>query len=222
MPRPLLLVVALLIAISLLPAAYLAKARVSNSRQTRLQIVYSMDTQPKAKTQTASRLFVDGRSMRPPVEGTVARGELGADSLLYHGRVEGSWANEVPRVAGGSAGIDLAFLERGRERFGIYCSPCHGTAGRGDGLVSQRAVALAEGTWTPPSDLTGEVVAARADGEIFDFITHGVRKMPSYGKHLSPRDRWAVVLYLRALQRSVRGTLEDVPEDERAALGGSE
>jgi hypothetical protein len=218
MPRPLLLAVGILIAISLLPAAYLAKARVSSSQKTRYQIVYDMDTQPKFKTQTANPLFADGRSMRKYVEGTVAQGEVFADSLLYHGHLDGDWSNSVPRSANAPVRLDLEFVQRGRERFEIYCSPCHGLAGRGDGLASQHAIKLAEGTWTPPADLTSDAVMARADGEIFDFISRGVRKMPSYAEQVAPRDRWAIVLYVRALQRSVRGSIEDVPEPERAAL----
>lgn len=218
MPRPLLLAIGILIAISLLPAAYLAKARVTSSKQTRFQVVYDMDTQPKFKSQTATDLFADGRSMRLPVPGTVAQGELFADSLEYHGRVDGGWSSIVPEAAKASRSSEIEFVQRGRERFEIYCSPCHGLAGRGDGLVSQHATKLAEGTWTLPSDLTSDAVASRTDGEIFDFITRGVRKMPSYAKHIPPEDRWAVVLYVRALQKSVRGSIEDVPETERAAL----
>lgn len=218
MPRPILLATAILIAISLLPAAYLAKSRVTSSQQTRIQVVYDMDSQPKAKTQSVSGVFADGRAMRMPVEGTVARGELRADSLFYHGRIEGGWSDSVPSTANAPASIDLAFVQRGRGRFDIYCAPCHGDAGRGDGLVSQHADKLAEGTWTPPSDLTSDAVAARKDGEIFGFITRGVRKMPSYARQISPQDRWSIVLYVRALQRSVRGSIDDVPADERAAL----
>jgi mono/diheme cytochrome c family protein len=225
MPRPLLLAVGILIAISLLPAAYLAKARVSSSQKTRYQIVYDMDTQPKFKTQTANPLFADGRSMRKYVEGTVAQGELYADSLYYDQQLSGEQPVYEVGVGGDvrdsgtvRAAVDLAYLQRGRERFEIYCSPCHGLAGRGDGLASQHAIKLAEGTWTPPADLTSDAVMARADGEIFDFISRGVRKMPSYAEQVAPRDRWAIVLYVRALQRSVRGSIEDVPEPERAAL----
>jgi len=213
MPRWILQLTAILIAISLFPLAYIARSRVTLSDQPRIQIVYDMDSQPKYKAQTANPIFSDQRAMRPPVEGTVARGELHDDEFLYKGKVGGKWADRLPMP------LTEATMKRGRDRFGIYCSPCHGLDGRGDGLVARRADRLAEGTWTPPSDLSSELVVQRKDGEIFDIISHGIRKMPAYGPQIPVRDRWAIVAYLRALQRSAHGTLADVPQDQRAALG---
>ncbi|HPS79276.1 MAG TPA: cytochrome c, partial [Thermoanaerobaculaceae bacterium] len=107
---------------------------------------------------------------------------------------------------------------RGRQRYEIYCSPCHGLSGFGDGPVSKRAEALAEGTWVPPSSLHTDQSRGLALGQIFDTIFHGVRNMPSYGAQIDVHDRWAIVAYVRALQRSQHASLGDVPPAERANL----
>jgi mono/diheme cytochrome c family protein len=105
---------------------------------------------------------------------------------------------------------------RGRERYGIYCAPCHGDTGIGDGPVARRAAKLAEGTWTPPSDLTAAATVARPEGELFDVISHGIRTMPAYSAQIPVADRWAIVAYLRALQRSANGRPDDVPTERRS------
>jgi len=108
--------------------------------------------------------------------------------------------------------------ERGRERFGIYCTPCHGQVGEGDGMVHQRAMTLAEGTWVPPSNMTEERVRVMPVGEIFNTVTNGVRNMPGYGRQIPAEDRWAIILYVRALQRSRAAELKDLSEQERESL----
>jgi mono/diheme cytochrome c family protein len=85
-------------------------------------------------------------------------------------------------------------------------------------MVARRATRLAEGTWTPPSDITADPIAAQPVGQIYNTVRHGIRKMPGYGSQIPTRDRWAIVGYVRALQRSTRGRLQDVPEDQRDAL----
>jgi mono/diheme cytochrome c family protein len=109
-------------------------------------------------------------------------------------------------------------LLRGQERFNIYCSPCHGLTGAGDGLVSRRADALQEGTWVPPLTFHGDQVRGRPVGHLFNTITHGIRNMPAYGAQIPAEDRWAIVAYVRALQRSQNATVADVPPDLRAGL----
>jgi mono/diheme cytochrome c family protein len=190
--------------------------------------------QPKFKPQTTSRLFTDGRAMRPPVAGTVARGELQADPRIYQGIepdgvtarkpqpgekpevAEPNWTTQVP------VPVNLPLMERGRQQFNIFCATCHGRAGDGDGLVSQRAVRLQQGTWVPPTSLYSEPVRQQPVGKLFHTITHGIRKMPAYGQQITVRDRWAIVLYVRALQRSQRGSLDDVPAEEQPKLRGTE
>jgi mono/diheme cytochrome c family protein len=150
--------------------------------------------------------------MRPIVAGTIARGELREDDHLYRGMKGGDWetTNALP--------VTSTLLDRGRQRFGIYCAPCHGLAGAGDGMVARRADQLAEGTWTPPSSLHTDLVRQRPDGYLFNVVTNGVRNMPAYGSQIGIGDRWAIVAYIRALQRSQRATIEDVPPDVRPTL----
>ena len=144
--------------------------------------------------------------------GTVARDELNNDSHSNRGQIGDEWAGSLPIP------ITESLLKRGQERFGIFCATCHGLGGVGDGMVSRRADQLQEGTWTPPTDLTSSVVVERPDGHLFNTITHGIRNMPAYGPQIDPADRWAIVAYLRALQKSRNATLADVPESIRPTL----
>jgi mono/diheme cytochrome c family protein len=109
-------------------------------------------------------------------------------------------------------------MKRGQERFGIYCTPCHGMAGAGDGIVNARAERLQEGTWIPPSDLSSDVVRGRPAGHLFNTITNGIRNMPAYGSQIPEDDRWAIVAYVRALQRSQHTSIGDVPPELRGTL----
>jgi mono/diheme cytochrome c family protein len=187
-----------------------------------------MDYQPKFKAQTTSTLFKDGRADRLPVAGTVARGELRIDDRLYRGVEDGTTIPESNGSQGGEEGeeevtvpwvteipvpITDSLMQRGRQRFNIYCAPCHGRAGDGNGLVSVRATELQQGTWVPPTSLHSEPVRNQPVGQIFHSITNGVRKMSAYGSQISVEDRWAIVLYIRALQRSQNASPDDVPDD---------
>jgi mono/diheme cytochrome c family protein len=118
----------------------------------------------------------------------------------------------------GPLAVDLGVLQRGRERYDIYCAPCHGLAGYGDGSVAKRAEALQEGTWTPPTSFHTELIRQRPDGHIFNTISNGIRNMPAYGPQIPVADRWAIVAYVRALQRSQNATVDDVPPEIRAQL----
>ena len=114
--------------------------------------------------------------------------------------------------------ITSGVLERGRQRYEIFCSPCHGLAGFGDGMVAKRADELQEGTWTPPTSFHSELIRDRADGHLFNTITNGIRNMPGYGSQIPIEDRWAVVAYVRALQLSQNASIDDVPVETRAQL----
>jgi cytochrome c5 len=186
---------------------------VTRSETPRIQIVPDMDDQPKFKAQQANPFFADGRAMRSPIPGTVARGELRDDDHYYRGLVGGELASEFPMR------LTPAILQRGRERYEIFCQPCHGLSGKGDGVVAQRADRLQEGTWTPPSSFHTDLVRSRPAGHIFNTITHGIRNMPPYGSQISVRDRWAIVAYVRALQRSQHAALRDASPEGQASLG---
>jgi mono/diheme cytochrome c family protein len=213
MPRWLIAIVLVLVALSWIPIALALRARTTKTTEPRIHLVQDMDNQPKVKTQSRLMLFADQRGMRPPIPGTVARGSVIDDPALELGKTEdGEWIDAIP------VEMSLALLERGRQRFDIYCSPCHGLVGYGDGMVAKRADQLQEGTWTPPSSFHTDLVRTRPDGHLFNTISNGIRTMPSYGSQIPVDDRWAIVAYVRALQRSQNATIDDVPADLRAQL----
>jgi len=214
MPRPILYVLLVLVAASLVPIGLVYKARNSLKTQPRIQVVYDMDDQYKSKTQTESAFFADGMAMRQHPEGTVAQGRLEADDAFYRGQVEGDtlFVEQFP------VEVSREMMYRGRERFKIHCAPCHGISGDGNGPVHVRAAGLGEGTWTPPTDLRSQTVADRSVGHLYNSIKNGIRNMPAYGPQITPEDRWAIVAYVRALQLSRNANLEDVPAEIRSTL----
>ncbi|MEM9553596.1 MAG: cytochrome c [Acidobacteriota bacterium] len=212
MPRILVYTGVVLAALALLPLAWLYRAQATTSTEPRLHVVPDMDNQAYHRAQSASAFFADGLAMRRPAEGTVARDALHADDAYHLGRIGDAWVERIPH------GVDEAIMLRGRERYDIFCAPCHGGAGSGDGPIARRATQLAEGTWTPPSDLTAAATLARPDGELFDIVSHGIRNMPAYDAQIPVADRWAIVAYVRALQRSAHGRLDDVPMSHRGEL----
>jgi hypothetical protein len=164
-----------------------------------------MHIQPKYLPYDPTNFFGDGRSERPPVPGTVARGQLRLDELLFTGKVNGMVANKFPFL------ITRADLQRGRERFNIYCTPCHDYTGSGDGMIVQR------GFPHPPSYHIDRLRNAPV-GHFYDVITNGFGSMYSYAARVEPTDRWRIAAYIRALQLSQHATLQDVPEAEREKL----
>lgn len=216
MPRPLLYVLLVVVALSLIPVGLLYKARATRSRTTtRIQVVYDMDNQFYQKAQSENDFFADGRSMRKPPQGTIASGQLRVDDAFFAGTV----GNDTTFVDTMPIPLTAALMDRGQERYDVFCAPCHGLSGNGNGPVHVRAMALAEGTWTPPTDLTSQAIVDRSVGHIYNSIAKGIRNMPSYGSQIAPEDRWAVVAYVRALQLSRNAKISDVPVDARAALG---
>ena len=169
------------------------------------KIRLAMYDQPRYEPLEASSFFKDGRGSRHPVKGTVARGRLNLDDHFYTGKVEGALVSTFPGA------VTEAVLERGRERFDIFCSPCHDRAGTGNGLVVQR------GMKRPPSFHTDRLREVEV-GTLYDVITNGFGVMYSYGSRIPPRDRWAIVSHIRALQLSQHATLNDVPEEARKEL----
>jgi mono/diheme cytochrome c family protein len=164
-----------------------------------------MHDQPKFIPLRESTFFTDQRSARPVVAGTVARGQLHDDPLLFTGKMNGADTEIFPFA------IDERVLRRGRERFDIYCSPCHARTGEGDGMIVRR------GYRRPPS-LHDERLRTVAVGHFFDVITNGFGAMPDYSAQVTPADRWAIAAYVRALQLSAHATLADVPPADRAKL----
>jgi mono/diheme cytochrome c family protein len=280
-PRPILLTALALIIASFIPATILLRMRFSHSSEPRFHVFFDMDFQPKKKPQQVSDLFADGRSMRPQVAGTVARGQLGTSDPFYlgyepeplavwpprlgasalasidssvgggdHARAsvpagrlasfgddnqpqDGS-ASDADQAAGaGVSGddgpqlnwltelpvaVDAGLMELGQKKFGVYCAVCHGVGGDGNGLVHQRADQLAQGYWLQPTSLHDARLRQQPVGQLFYTITNGKGKMAGYAGSMTADERWAVVLYVRALQRSRHAGPDDVPPEQRDQL----
>jgi mono/diheme cytochrome c family protein len=167
-----------------------------------------MQDQPKYIPLRPSEFFADGRSERPLIPGTVARGHLDDDAAYYTGKgADGKFLDAFPFA------VDKTVIERGQNRYNIYCTPCHDRLGNGDGMIVRR------GYRHPPSYHIDRLRQA-PNGYIFDVITNGFGAMPDYAAQIPVRDRWAIVAYVRALQLSENASVNDVPADGRAQLNG--
>jgi hypothetical protein len=164
-----------------------------------------MANQPRYDPLEASTFFEDGMSARPRIAGTVARGELSTNEFLDTGKVNGAIADGFPMP------VTIEVINRGHERFDIYCAQCHGRVGDGHGMIPAR------GYRRPPSFHTAQL-RNQTTGHFFDVMTNGFGAMPPYKTMIPPRDRWAIVAYIRALQLSQNATVNDVPAGDRALL----
>src|SRR5579871_2530893 len=164
-----------------------------------------MHDQPRYKPFAATDFFGDGRSARPAIEGTVARGHLRIDQARYAGKLNDQEIDYFPFP------ITRSDLERGQERFNIYCSPCHSRIGDGSGMVVRRGFRQAASYHT-------EKLIKAPVGHFFDVMTNGFGAMPSYASRIEPDDRWRIAAYVRVLQFSQNASLDDVPSDMRGEL----
>jgi len=237
MPRPVFAFVIASTALALIPLAIAAKARNSHSSEPHIHIFPDMDFQPKYKSDQAMDLFADGRANRGEITGTVARGWLQSDDLFYtgleHGDAADTWTTRFPTqypdtpeiapdVRGTPFVVDMKLLKRGQQRFNIYCSPCHGYDGRGQGMIPER-VKASGGAWqarnlVEPPDPNRVVVIELANGQLFNTISNGFQTMMGYASQIPAADRWAIVAYVRALQRAQNASAADVPADQRGSL----
>ena len=168
----------------------------------------NMDQQKKYRPQAESNFFEDGATMRPIVEGTVARGQLKDDTEFYYGKdSKGNFIKTFPS----QIELNMELLRRGQERYSIYCSPCHGAIGNGRGIVVEKGM-------LPPPSFHSDSIRVYPNGRVFDVITNGIRNMPPYKYQIPEKDRWAIIAYFNALQRSQNATLQDVPQSERGSL----
>ncbi len=165
----------------------------------------AMYDQPKLRTLAESEFFEDGSSARALVENTIAQGFLYEDAHLYDGKVDGKPAETFPFA------VTKEVLKRGQSRFNVYCTPCHGVVGAGDGMIVQR------GFKVPPSYHIDRLRQA-PPGYFFEVVTRGFGTMNSYAAQVKAEDRWAIIAYIRALQLSQNATIEDVPASDRASL----
>lgn len=164
-----------------------------------------MHDAPRFEPYEQNTFFADGRSQRPLVPNTVPRGYLRDDDHLYRGKVNGRLATEFP------VPVNAQLMLRGQERFNVFCSPCHGRTGLGDGMVVRRG-------YRAPTSFHDARLRQAPPGYIFDVITNGFGAMPDYAMQIAVQDRWAVAAYIKALQFSRAASLADVPPERRADL----
>ena len=182
-------------------AALVATVLLAGCRQ-------DMHDAPRYEAFEASDTFPDKRASRTPPAGTVARGWLREDEALYTGKVNGQPVDAFPFA------IDRAGLQRGQQRFNIYCTPCHGRVGDGQGMVVQRGLRQA-------ASFHQDRLRQEKPGYFFDVITNGFGAMPDYATQIPVQDRWLIVAYVKALQLSQHASVNDVPADRRAQLDAS-
>lgn len=168
-----------------------------------------MHDTPRFEAYEKNDFFADKRAMRPLVEGTVARGMLHDNDAFYTGRQDGQIAIVLPA----NVTVDAALLDRGQTRFNVYCAPCHSPLGDGNGMVVQRG-------YKKPTSFHDPRLRNERIGYFFDVMTNGFGQMPDYKAQIAPQDRWAIAVYMRALQLSQGATVDDVPADRHGELDG--
>ena len=185
----------------------------------------NMDQQNRFDPQEPNDFFDNGMSQRPFVEGTVARGQLRADDHLHRGRDANGYVNALPKVdeKGEAITLDRALMQRGQERYNIYCAPCHDLGGAGAGIVIQRALDEAKGKeggpgFNPPPSFHDDRLLKAPLGKIYDVITNGFGVMYSYASRIPVEDRWAIAGYIRALQLSQNAEYSKLPAEDRKQL----
>lgn len=219
-----------------LPLVFIARSRVTPSPAGEVKLALDMYIQPKVTAQAPSPVFVDGRGMRQPVPGTVARGGAQLDDHYYRGyklekgddgKVSTTYYQGMPK----QVRVDEKLLITGQQQFDVYCFPCHGKDGAGDGPVTRRATQLAgdpnnHTVWARPANLheltpEGKLKFGRElypDGELFNTITNGKNNMGAYGPQISVPHRWAIVAYVRALQLSQHASPALLTPEQRKQL----
>ena len=245
-PRWVIYLGVLLVVSSWLPLAWIAMSRSQTSPKRGVHLFLDMDFQPKYTAQQTSPVFADGRAMRTPVEGTVARADAERPTLdddhFYRGyTTDGNLAPVVAAAADGSqtlnyfdtlpesVTLDRALLDRGRDRYNIFCAVCHGRTGDGLGLVQQRVNLLTEADansgvagpnasvtgWAPARNLLDQPTRSYSVGRIFDVATRGFNTMAGYASEVPIQDRWAIAAYIKALQLSQSTPADQLPAELR-------
>ncbi len=189
--------------LAILSVTMMSCMRGKPSEKPPIHLNPNMDDQARYDAMEASPFFADGRAMRMPPEGTVARDDFHENDALFYGKDEkGNFVKRIP------VEVTEALMTRGQERYNIFCAPCHSKAGDGNGIVPKR------GFLRPPSFHQQNIIDY-TDGQLFDIISNGIRNMPAYRKQIfNVNDRWAIVAYVRALQRTQNAKLADIPADK--------
>ncbi len=198
----------LVLGVIVIAVMVVAGKRGDISRRPPIELFPDMDRQPKLRPQAANSFFKDGLSSQQPIDGAVARGSAYQDIPENTGKIPGTtnWVQTIP------APVTAQVMARGRERYDISCAPCHGAQGDGKGITTKFGMAVIADL----HDAAGRKVPQQSDGQLFGTISYGKGLMLGYASTLSISDRWAIVAYVRALQRSHLGTIDDVPADKRA------
>ena len=191
--------------LAMLASAAVVSCRGQESADPPVHLNPNMDSQPRYDPQSVSKFYEDRRTMRPLVDGTVARGNLNDDETYTKGCEDGHFTLKSPIP------MTSDVLKRGQERYDIYCTPCHDKTGYGEGLVVKRG-------YPKPINFHEDYARKMPDGQVYGAIANGVRNMPSYAAQIPVADRWAIVAYVRALQFSQAARVEDVPAATRGSL----
>ncbi|MDZ4789257.1 MAG: cytochrome c [Blastochloris sp.] len=190
--------------VAIVAVVAIAGLRGTKTTSTPVEIFSDMDHQPKAKAQTESRFFADGRSDRLPVSGTIPSKVPVEEPYKVTGKIEGYWGDGIPSE------VTTEFLARGKERYIINCAVCHGDTGAGNGITSQYGLV---GSANYNTDRLRQV----PDGYLYNVVVHGKNNMIGL-PHIQLEDRWAIVAYIRVLQRAGNSRIQDVPEEEAKKL----
>ncbi len=199
-----------------IPLYLIFQKRNSYSTLPKIHYIQDMDNQPGYGPQAPTTLFDDGRASRTLVEGTIARGHLREDDHYFRGHhdVENGAIQtlEFYESFPENVVVDEPFVLRGQERYAIYCAVCHDENGTGNGLVHQRAMALQETKWVPPTNLLTQEIRDRPEGQLFQAISDGARNMPGYKTQINVDDRWAIVAYVQKLQATQPVAIVEEPK----------
>lgn len=196
-----------LFGLAVLSVMLIAGKQGDKSLKPPIEVIPDMDRQPKLRPQTENGFFADGHSSQLQVPGTIARGSAYEDNPVNTGRITGT-TNFVDVMP---VPVTEELLARGKQRFTINCSPCHGAQGDGKGITTKYGMVAV-------ANFHDQRLIEMPDGEIFNTITHGKNLMGSYGANVEIHDRWAIIAYVRTLQRSQLATMEDVPAPAQSAL----
>jgi mono/diheme cytochrome c family protein len=197
----------LIFGLSVLAVMAVLGKRGDHFRNPPLEIFPDMDRQPKYRPQQPSTVFANGRTSQEPIPGTIARGEPFQNNAVNTGYAPGT-TNFVASIP---LPVTEQLMARGKQRYDIYCLPCHGPTGDANGIVKKYGYATVK-------SLHDKLVVIQSDGEIFNTITHGKATMWAYGSQVPIEDRWAIIAYVRALQRARLATVDEVPAQFRAGL----
>lgn len=215
------MVVALVVVVigTWVPLYLIYRERAEFSTSPKIHFIQDMDLQPGYRAQQSSPLFADGRAMRAPISGTVARGQLREDDHFYRGYRNVTAASATPieffAEFPKTVVVSQALTDRGRERYNIYCVVCHDHQGSGKGIVHERALALKETKWVPPTNLLTQTIRDYPVGQIFQAVSNGVRNMPGYRSQISAEDRWAIIAYVKHLQATQPVAEEEQPKQNK-------